>query len=269
MLKRIIFLLIISCQLLYSYGYSEENSITDLGIGISPRAINNNESIVFKQNDYPFSGLWENGDIVLLDALRVVYDINDHRVIAGKCIASGPGLDDACIWENGVTDVIGSTGATSINESKQVTIGGNRGPPSHSTIWDNGETTTILNTFPGANGEGMNYPNAINNPGQVVGYYDPEWNWSLCAYLWDNGNLYNVNELVTDELGYRLTDAIDINDQGQIIGPTSNEHSFLFENGSVIKLGDFNANAINNNGQIVGGNFIYIYEHELLPEFCT
>ena len=97
-------------------------------------------------------------------------------------------------------------------------------------------------------------PNAINDNGQVVGwgYIPGEEENPTIPYLWENGTLDNLNDLITDGYSGILGAAIDINNNSQIIGS-----SWLFENGNVLDLGFSGAAAINEIGQIVGSNFFY------------
>lgn len=80
-------------------------------------------------------------------------------------------------------------------------------------VWDGGQMQIV---------DGL--ANAINNQGQVVG-------WTGCnlggmeagssrpfAFVWQNGELADLNELVDAAPGWRLTEANGINNRGQIVG---------------------------------------------------
>ena len=84
-----------------------------------------------------------------------------------------------------------------------------------SFLWHNGEMQVI---------DGL--ASALNDQGQVVG-------WSGCdlsakalagaieapsAFLWQKGELIDLNDLLPPESGWRLTRANDINNNGQIVG---------------------------------------------------
>jgi probable HAF family extracellular repeat protein len=57
----------------------------------------------------------------------------------------------------------------------------------------------------------------INASGQVVGMSDTTGNASLHAFLWDNGQMFDLNDLIPPTPGVRLIDATGINDAGQIV----------------------------------------------------
>jgi uncharacterized membrane protein len=79
-------------------------------------------------------------------------------------------------------------------------------------------------------------------------------------YLWENGQLFNLNELVTEEPIGTLLYATDINNFSQIVGRISDypyESSFLFDQGQITDLGFKGARAINDSGHVVGLNYLY------------
>ena len=58
------------------------------------------------------------------------------------------------------------------------------------------------------------YANAINNSNQVVGYFSGAGG---TAFLWEDGELYDLNDLLESPIGATAFTAVDINDQGQIL----------------------------------------------------
>lgn len=86
------------------------------------------------------------------------------------------------------------------------------------------------------------FPSSVNNLGQVVGvssvtgrvlgafdgvirslsaldiYYLTFWQERPHAFLWEEGNMYDLNDLIPPESDWELTRACAINDQGHIIG---------------------------------------------------
>jgi probable HAF family extracellular repeat protein len=86
---------------------------------------------------------------------------------------------------SGVVAVVGPYGATAYKADR-------------ACLWQNGAVTDL----------GMASASAINNLGQVVGG----------QYLWQDGVLTNLNTLLNPALGWTVTKALDINDNGQIVG---------------------------------------------------
>jgi probable HAF family extracellular repeat protein len=100
-----------------------------------------------------------------------------------------------------------------INASGQVI--GWADPPSHAFLYSGGVMTDL-----GALGVSASYPHGINAAGQVVGrsYVKFENYPNERAFIFTGGAMYNLNDLVVDGLGGAiLTDAIALNDSGQII----------------------------------------------------
>jgi probable HAF family extracellular repeat protein len=127
------------------------------------------------------------------------------------------------LWQNGtVTDLgnLGGTGisATALNNNGQVTGYGTTSTGAiHAFLWSNGKMTDIGAAFYPAE----LYPTAINDKDQIVGR----------EFLYSNGTLQDLNNLVPPGSGVTLDDATGINDNGQIVVNGRNsigqEHSFL------------------------------------------
>lgn len=86
------------------------------------------------------------------------------------------------------------------------------GGDERSVVWNNSTTPTDLGMLPGAI-----YAEAhgINNAGVVVGFSGN----APYATLWENGEIIDLNTLLSPSgLGWHLTEAIGINNLGQIIG---------------------------------------------------
>jgi hypothetical protein len=116
-------------------------------------------------------------------------------------------------------------------------------------VWAGGK----LNTFgPLAPGENL-HVNAMNNHGDVVG------DSGARAFVWRNGTLTDLNQLLAANSGWQLQSAKAINDHGQITGNglrNGQVAGFLFVSNSIADLGlsgtNIAINALNNRTQIVG-----------------
>ena len=96
---------------------------------------------------------------------------------------------------------------------------------------------------------------AINRSGQAVGYsYVPSGEWH--AFFYDKGVMRDIGCL-PNESGVCYSYAIDINDNGQVVGGTGSDHAFLYSNGVMTQIEPSDSSAgraysINNQGQVVG-----------------
>jgi probable HAF family extracellular repeat protein len=147
-------------------------------------------------------------------------------------------------YNNGQTTILGAlpggtnSTATAINDVEQV-VGASGTMP---FLYSNGQMTS-LGLLPGAD-HGVAV--AINNAGQAVGYsMDSTGSYAI---LWSNGQMTSFG------MPGDLTEAMDINDSGEVVGGSAFRGAFLFSNGQITWLGTTIALvAINNGGQAVGG----------------
>ena len=95
-------------------------------------------------------------------------------------------------------------------------------------MWSNGQVIN-LGTLGGNQGSAV----AINNKGQVVGYDTTTGNGGLLhAFIWEDGEMADLNNLLPRGTRWFLQEVSDINDSGQILGKGLNRdtgkiHSFL------------------------------------------
>ena len=76
------------------------------------------------------------------------------------------------------------------------------------------------------------YAYAINDAGQIVGYfYDGS---EYHAFLYNDGVMLDLNDFIDDSLNFTLTNARDINEYGDIVGSgidaNGETHAFLLYN---------------------------------------
>ncbi len=133
------------------------------------------------------------------------------------------------------------------------TLGGDSGTQQGNAINDNGQVVgrSYLSTEDGGYQRAFLYNNAeegmveiaplgsglindalgINNDGNVVGYsYIAGTSGTTRAFLYSDGKMYNLNDRINPSLGWTLTNATSINDNGQICGyNSSTNQSFLLD----------------------------------------
>ena len=163
------------------------------------------------------------------DAKTGSYDavaINNNGLAVGDSVYNDGG--HATLFNNGTAQDLGNqpnginTQATGINDAGDIcgysdaVVNGQVGYQSF--LYRNGQYTN-LGTLPG---EIAMFANAISNNGDVVGntYYHP--------FVYHNGTLSNLFDLVDPSLGWTKGTAVDINDQGWIVG-YGNKGGFLMK----------------------------------------
>ena len=192
--------------------------VTDLGVlpggdYSSARAINNLSQAVGLSTDVAHAyqtAIWSGGNITTIDA----------------CCAGGlPRL-------------------LAINESREAVGWENGGYATNGIYWDASGNASVLPALPG--GENRVFAYDINNSGIIVGQ-------SRDGTIVRHGVVWDRTTLIRD-LGFN-TGAMGINDLGDIVGQAlvgADYHAFLWHGGNVTDLGLGSALDINNNGLIVG-----------------
>ena len=185
----------------------------------------------------------------------------------------------AFLWQGGAMHDLGTLGgnnaqATFINEQGDVTgfSGTNNDnaindatgfPTIHPFLWKNGRMQDLGSlggtlAMPGSFIYGPWGP-VMNARGDVVGtsYLPGDAFWH--AFLWSNGHMIDLGTL-----GGSKSEAVSINDRGQVVGRAYVtdaplvRHAFLWEKGIMTDLGTIDqcrgtAKGVNSKGQIVGG----------------
>jgi len=204
----------------YSYGYA----INDSGQVTGESTTRNNAA------DHAF--LFHSGQVTDLGTFGGTMSggaaINASGQVTGSTSTSGNALQPAFLYSNGQTTNLGTLGGTisngaAINVSGQVAglayTSGNTAY--HAFIYNNGQMTD-LGTLGGTNSDAY----AINDSGQIVGWADISGSSNspsspgggTDAFLYSNGQMLDLNSLIAPGSGLTLTDALGINDIGDIYG---------------------------------------------------
>lgn len=164
---------------------------------------------------------WEDGTILGLGSLvqgesSEAWDLNEAGTIVGESQAVD-GSVHAVRWQNGVIEDLGTPSpnfeaswARGINEDGTI-VGGTsvaNGGSLHPFVYASG-SWDVVTEVPG-------YADAVNASGQVVGTYFT--NAGEVAFLYQNGAVTDLNDLLPAGSAWELHAATDINDAGQIVG---------------------------------------------------
>ncbi len=161
--------------------------------------------------------------------------INDQGLVAGFDRSTWPW--QGFLWD-GTTfaDLEGefrggwaSVMPSALNDSAQVvgSVPGEESGWSHAVLWEAG-VITDLGSFAGT----TSYALDVNTFGDIVGRsrFDPDV-WGDHGFLWRDGVLYDLNDLVEDFAQWTIHEAKAINDVGQVLvfalGETSGRLPFL------------------------------------------
>jgi len=167
------------------------------------------------------AAIWADGKITDFggDFTRAL-DINNAGQVVGIA-RDAYGFDNAFVWNDGTLTTLSSADSRpqDINELGQI-VGRNKlaNGLKHATLWQSGQTIDIdtLNTF-----DSEAY--AINDAGTIVGFAGR-------AFIYQNGQMQLLNDLVPANSGWDLNTALDINNAGLIVGSgefQGGTHAFL------------------------------------------
>src|SRR5262249_35105398 len=92
----------------------------------------------------------------------------------------------------------------------------------------------------------------INDRGQVVGSLKRDYDGASRGFVWKQGSLKVLGR-------GQFASAHEINERGQILGTSGDdERGVLWENGKMLKLGLTGLWALNNRGDVLGGNLVAV-----------
>jgi probable HAF family extracellular repeat protein len=206
--------------------------MTDLGTYGSDNlsmaiGINNNGQVVgWSEGTAPnrrHAVLWQNGGITDLgvlsgDTTSSAHTINDLGQVFGSSFKydTSNSIQSIFRWQNGVMTNLGNTDPNALINSvsdQGLAVGELYEGQNHSAfLWQNG-TTTHLSSLGGT----LSSAYDINEAGTVVGYSETN-NGSGTAFMWRNGQIFNLNDLLQPNSGWTLFSATGINNNGQIVG---------------------------------------------------
>lgn len=194
-------------------GYAE-NGIVD---STCPAGVTNNRV------DLPV--LWDKGQAQPLSTIGndpdgVAFGINNHGLAvgySGTCTAA----NFAVVWENDAATPLADLGtpgaiAYAINGHNQI-VGQavNSEGTALAAIWENNTVRSLGVLLPG---DAAAFATSINNRGQVVGSsFDSSANWSH-GLIWENGRMFDLNQLFPARSNLYVISASNINESGQIAG---------------------------------------------------
>lgn len=184
-------------------------------------AINDDGAIAGTLNGQAFRTV--NGQVESLGSLNggtwaSAYGINASGTVAGYG-NTATGAMRGFVWRNGQTEQIGTFGGSSsyamgINNAGQV-VGHatNAQGYSQAFLYRDGWLTGL-----GTLGGSASYGYGVNRFGVAVGYSWLSGDTGLAAFVYSDGKMFNLNDLVASNVGWQITEAYGINDLGQIVG---------------------------------------------------
>ena len=267
-------------------GVSQTYQLTDLGavIGTNSYAqgINNQGEVVgyWSATNGAHAFLYQSGavtDLGLLGAGGVnnyALSINNAGQVVGFSETTNGA--SAFLFQSGTVTTLGRLGGTSsyalgINGRGQIVGYLDTQKGGRAFLLDESELID-LGTLGGTN----SFAFGVNDSLQVAGASLKADNLTLHAFLWQNGVISDLNDLVALDEHWVLTDAHGINDLGNIAGwcvLDGQEHAFLYYNGQRVTdlgilAGGTNSYALglNNSNQVVGASSMAGGTHAVMWE---
>jgi probable HAF family extracellular repeat protein len=168
--------------------------------------------------------LWDNGTMTDLGNLggtnSLALCINNRGQVIGMSTLPGDLFTHAFLWQNGRMQDLGTLGgprseAFWINDSGDIAGSADLPTPDlhDAVIWIHGRIHDLGTVA----GDPCSRAYGINSRGQVVGG-SSSCHAFVHAFVWQKGGpMMDLNTLIQPGTGYQLTNAIDINDRGEIL----------------------------------------------------
>lgn len=167
--------------------------------------------------------VWSGGNLASLPGLGgasgSAMAIADNGDITGFASLPGDRIVHATLWRGGVAHDLGTLGgarsqAFAVNEAGLVAGVADTalGHPHACLFQTDGAGNVVSRTDLGVLGESFSYAYGLNENGQAVGTSDDR------AFLWDGGELIDLNDRIPGGAGWHLQGATAINDAGEIVG---------------------------------------------------
>jgi probable HAF family extracellular repeat protein len=170
--------------------------------------------------------IWDEGKMTDLGTLGglggCAASINNRGQVVGYSDLAGDTQQHAFLWQRGTISDLStlggsSGGANAINDNGEIAgFGFTAGDAAlHASIWRNG-VITDLGT---ADGDPCSVALDLNSQGQVVGSSgDCDLVTNQHAFLWEKGQIVDLNTLIPASSGVQLQFAFQINERGEIAG---------------------------------------------------
>lgn len=181
--------------------------------------------------------------IVDLGVVGTGFGVSSNGNVTGYWYRSN---DYVFLWQNGIASNLGLGMGNGVNDAGQVVGQSIFSSAIRGTLWQNGQSS-VLDMPTGCTNSTAN---SINNGGSIVGASWGATQANEHATLWQNGVAQDLGTLP----GGTSSKAVTITDAGQILG-SSDDHTVIWQNGVIQDLGVGTANAINDNGVIVGASY--------------
>jgi len=168
--------------------------------------------------------LWHNGTMIDLGNLGGTLSFgqcaNNRGDVIGQSSLPGDVLTHAFLWHSGKMTDLGTLGGDNseaiwINDARDIVGSADLPAPDiHDAVrWRHGQILD-LGTVPG---DACSRGRGINSRGQIVGGSSDCLNF-LHAFVWEEGGpMLDLNTLIPPGSGLQLTNAININDRGEIL----------------------------------------------------